>query len=633
MLCWWFLLLINNRMDYFKEMKGASLVKLGYYLKYKTVYFITGFMIVICLVSLVFATKYTTVAYYRQDQEIGAQNKGENKASSKLPAISKIIETRLYANGKEVNGLYSYTAAKGEILMPIEEIVKVVGGVTNFYSPDSILDGKIGEKEFTIKIGEDKFVLNGKTIDLPYGSVFANDRILVPPQVLFFMDGFTVAPSNTKNNVFINYSSTSNEMKDKLIVGGSKDNWSGIYSVKGQRTYFSSLGRLEPDTGIELSETSDTFLISKFNKSYILNANTDFVAKDTGLNELARFTSDGKALYTITDNTVEIYDIAKESKHTFEDLLSLSADTLGYEYFNLGTRKVKSFGQYGSVKFITASNTHGGRDFTLVYKNGHPIIKGYVEVSPNLRRMVYDDGKNNFYISAYDGTGSMKIGKANNAKWISNTKVLLYTDDGQAIFDLKWFNRQIPDAEWYSLGQTLDGSFIYCDGKTIITENNIEQRKVFQTDERFSFATAKDYKGRMILASESKDLIYQYKDKVLTPILKLSDVLKPVKAFGTKYLDRSISFSQYNDAYAIATVQDKTTVINVFMEDNKEQKIIIDLDPKSVMAEESFNLEFIDKDNILVKSKNKVWIINYNNEQVQRYEADLESCAGIIYTP
>ena len=213
--------------------------------------------------------------------------------------INKLISQTLYFNGDKQDGVHAFATEKGQFLVPIDFIFKKIGIPYHYFGSDDLLSADVKGKEMLIRLGQGSFSFDGKEIELKVCPVAAKGYILVPLDILSFIEGANGYAY--KDNTFVNYymgfaDKINSSVKFMKLVNGVGT----IEDMNGKNLWV----RTEDSSGI------DQFMFSPDNSKCILKTNDKLFMMSSG-NEYkpfvidaglySNFSKDGKYLYWVDE--------------------------------------------------------------------------------------------------------------------------------------------------------------------------------------------------------------------------------------------------------------------------------------------------------------------------------------------
>lgn len=592
------------------------------YLQGKATIIITVIMAILCLASISIAVRVATIDYRKKYQIVvntTSQVQEEVQTEGKIVNIGRLKKADFYYNGEKVENIGSYIAEKNEFLLPVDEIFKNLDIKFSYFPFDDIFEALINGKKLTLRLGKDSFSYDGKEHTLSTAPLAAKDHILVPVELFSFIQGCIASGYEDRNAVFLNYF---RDFEDNITAGIKllrlQDDKAEI-SAPGKKIYWTSCNPQEIESGKKaideyvpsynkedylLKSGSNTYLVSKKNPTEPVLINTDL---------FVTWASEGNYLFW-TDSISKlsyIYDI-EEGKVVEEGDYHYRISTVEKDFGNSGFSMLTRFLSGKNYKCITLRNWLTELSHTIIEKNGKVILSGRAEFSPDRKKVLFRQG-NKFNVSNIDGSATVDLGEGHDAKWISNSRIQIMSEDEVWLVDSNGKNRVITDDEWSNVGKTADGSLIICGESAlhIANDSNVSKISDFRGDCIYAFGASDQ--GPFIAVSKDYDSIYHISSSGTNVIGKYSQLLKRYQDGKTETdFDGSMLFSP--DSSQLVLIQrDKGFVILKLID--SEGKMIKRLVLSNRITETSefshIQANWITHNRLLVYTPIQGWIMDF----------------------
>ena len=594
-----------------------------YFLRTRTAYVFFILMSLICIASFIVAGKETLIAYKKQSQEIGspqvAGSKNVEQTKSKMPTLKNINEIPLYFNGRRVSGLSSFVTSKGEVMFAIDDLFNYLKINYTYHYADGVIEANFNNCKVVLKIDSDIFTVNGIEKQLPFAVTLANDRIMVPAELLNALNGFSASGKAYLSNTFVNYNPDylANAFKGIYYLGTTKDTI-GIYSVNGNR--YIDVADKDGNTTFDYSPYRQSVLYKKGDNAYIITKGMDFMPVLLKLGITCQWTEDYKSIYEASDsfNQLNIYNPDNGKVKTFENVRSLIASNPEFQDFSSGALRLVSYWNYGSTTRINVLNTNTNKNCTVLYKNDKPIITGTTWLSPTGRYMVYTKA-GQYRLCAFDGEQDISLDNAEAARWVTDDTLLIYKNGDWNAYDTSGNLKNYKDDNLVFLGATGDSSVLFRDSGSIYRSVNGIENKIVDVNIKVDSAVASPDYYSIVAGSREDNSLYLIYNSIPTKIGDYSAMLKSYGANGlTEDIQRSVKYSPDGKSICTAVLDKASVVLKVIAEDgSKTDEIRIDSDAYLKSQYGSADFKFIGNSKIIFYDQNYIWLIDLGKDEPQ----------------
>lgn len=591
-----------------------------YFLRTRTVYVFFAIMFIICIASFVVAGRETLIAYKKQSQEIGSPEVAGSKKiehnSSSMPTLKNINEVPLYFNGRRVAGLSAFATSKGEVMFPVDDLFNYLKINYTYHYSDGIIEADFNDSKVVLKIDYDTFTVNGIEKQLPFAVVRANDRIMVPAELLNGLNGFDASGKAYLSAAYVNYNPDyqAHGFKGIYYLGADADT-AGIYGITDGR-YINAVDR-DNGASFEYSPYRQSVLYKNNEKSFIITTGMDFIPVELGMSILSRWTEDYKSIYEASDNfnRLSIYSPDSGKIKTIENVREQIASNIDFQDFSYGELKLASYWNYGSTTRITVLNTLSKKICTVLYKKDKPILTATAWLSPNGRYMVYTkDGK--YRLCAFDGEQDISLDGAEAVRWITDDTILIYKNGEWSAYDTSGSLMKYRDNNLVYLGVAEDTSVLFRDSRSIYRSVNGIEDKIADIDKNVDNAVASPDFYSIAAGSREDNSVYLIHNQVPTKIGDYSAMLKSYNANGiSEDINRSVKFSPDGKTLCAAQLDKNSVILKVMAGDGANtEEIKLDSDAYLKSRYGSADFKYMDNNRIIYWDTSNIWLITLDKD-------------------
>lgn len=614
-------------------------MKFVYFIKTRTIYIVLFVMSIICAGALIIAGKMTVIAYKKQGQEIGSQKilnvTADSHTKVKFPALKTISEYPLYFNGRRVEGLKAFKTAKGELLLPIDDICNYLGVKYIYHPTDEIFESEINHTKLALNVGNDSCTVNDKELKLPYAVILSNDRILVPMEVLNSINGFSVSAKADVSAAYMNYTRDyKNSVHNRIFYEAASNTAEGIYNFFGKQQF--EIDKGESTSSLLYSVARRGALYVTNNRAYFLSKVFNFKPYKLDMGAGSQWSEDMKTIYEpLNDfNNLRIYNLDNGKISTLENVRNIIAGVNDFEDFSAGVLRLVSYWNYDKIVRITVLNTKNNKVCTVLYKENNPILIAKAWLSPTGRYMVYSkDGE--YRLCAFDGEQDVSLGNPLAVKWVSDSSIMLLKASSWQLYGTDGkIKTQEEVPEYKTLGVIGDWTVLYSDGKAIYRSENGIDTKVVDIEAKLDDVVA-DNELKAIIASDSENnSVYLITGGTSRKISDMNSLLKSVSESGiTTDLKRSVKISPDRKTFCIAKVEKDGVLIYIMAVDGTWSKEVrLDSDAYYLTQYGTAELEYINNSRILYKDISAIWSIDLQGEnpEILRTIIDEKKLNGVM---
>ena len=259
-------------------------------------------------------------------------------------------------------------------------------------------------------------------------------------------------------------------------------------------------------------------------------------------------------------------------------------------------------------------------------------MRGNSIYSPDLSKLICYNADNQYFIADADGTDVIDIGKAKNAQWVDNHRVLIENDFGFLIFDRYTRKTSTVPEEWRYVGQTPSGRMFMVKGNSLYQIINDSEEKILELPWRCDYLFAKSSEGPFIVVSNKNDAIYLVSENNNILIAKPSLFLNKMTALKLQNTE-NISYSPKNDKVAIFQNTDNLASVKIInLSDSSIESKVLNFSVSDISGDISFNMTWLDNNRLIINNTRRMWVVDMTSGAFI-YELEDEegtSVAGIL---
>lgn len=610
------------------------------FLKGKAAYVAAALMVLVTLAAVVISIKVTITVVQRQEQEVRNIVPSVNDAapaSARIINTGKIAEHRLYFNGVEVKELTAYSYEKKEVLVPLDNILNYLGIEYSFYAPDDLLQSKVNGKTLVVRVGRDSFDYDGKEIKLPFAPVIVKGSVLVPMEMLSYIDGFSQKNILTVDSAFINY------FGDMPLVSSARvkllrlnSGFGGIWDMTGRRSLWEREEISGDEEMFEAAPGNSAFVFKSGSRVYMINPDLNpepyLINADAG----CTWSGDGKSLFWEDSGTgrLNIYNIEKDTINHQENFLWRAESKEGYEGFSAASRKLEEFIEHGSYKKVSFKNIYSEKTYTMVQKNSRITAEGEVIASPDGKRIIFTRQDGAYYVSAFDGTGAVKLGNGTSAQWVTNNRIFIGNGEAGSLYDASGKERESGEKRWKFLGKASDGAIFYTDGQMLYCDQDGIEKTIMALPWGYDHVVAASAEGPYILASEKNDEVLYYTEKGVSRIGRYSDMISGSGGLDEEEAyEKSIQVSPGKDALLFIHREEGLLTLDFMVKEGYlNKKVALDFTVPEIPGTYDIKVKWLDGRRVVLYTSSELWMVDFQDRvQIYKYnEKEGSSIKGVL---
>lgn len=490
-------------------------------------------MVLSCLTAGWLTARIAMVDYGRKSQAVSAITRTtpapEEGTESRHVNTAKLSEIPLYFNGQTIYGIKAYSDSKGGFMLPLDQLVKHMGGSYRIFDPDDIIEAEVNGNKLSISLHKTTATIDGKNISLPMAAMAGKGHILVPPELFKELRGFGAATSIVKEAAFLNYSHRQQDDTRgirllKVIKGSAL-----MTSADGKTILWSSPRAKDSTTvkdSILLDNDGGRALIQSGNAVFLAGKGGEVKALTGQFEGPVSWTGEEGMIYweDIKKRTGYVYSLKDEKNIPLPEIFKMREEAMGTGAFQSGQVFLEAYLAGDGYEILTIRNKVSGATFTAIKKGGITLFAGKVEYSPDRTRMLFKKA-GRYFVAGIDRYDAVDIGSYDTVRWIGGNRLLAYDHGAAKIIDApggvpKTWEGVLPDM--LSALQTQGGGVILLGstpgGEAILSVNGVlyveeAERLVLQGSlpspcgSAFSFGE----EGPVVAMSEGGDSIYLVK--------------------------------------------------------------------------------------------------------------------------
>lgn len=608
-------------------------------LKDKAALIATGFMVLLAVAAVFVSIRVTITAVQRQEQEVRKIPPAVNdtvQASIRMVNTGKISEQKLYFNGMEIKEISAFLSEKKDVLVALDDILKYIGSEYKLYASDDVLETQINDKKLVVRLGKDSFLYGGKEIKLPFASVAAKGKVLVPLEMFSYIDGFAQNHMLGSSAAFVNYFGDFRRIQSprvKLLRLSS--GIGGIWDLTGTRSLWDRKEGVSEEEAFEASPGGAAYILKSGGRVYMMNPEINPEPYSINADPQSAWGGDGKNLYWENRKTGELnlYDVEKDLQYTLENFLWRADSLAGYEGFSGNSKKLMDFTEFGSYRRITFKELYTDKSYTMVQKSSRIIAEGNAPLSPDGERMLFTKPDGAYYVANYDGSGAVKLEQGSSASWISNGRIMIENGYERALYDASGKVRTVTGQVWKSLGQASDGTVFFTDGEALYGERGGIEKKIMPLLWPCDAVVAASMEGPYILVSKKENGVYSSNGDILSRIGRYSDLLRVAGPGQQEDYRKSIQVLPEKNGFLLLQKENRLLTLTVMgMDGDINKKAVLDCTVSDLAVLNNIKLKWLEDRSILLYNPQTLWLVDFKDKvQIYKYR-EKEGCSieGVI---
>lgn len=598
-------------------------------------------MTALCLVSAGIAIRITIVMLQKKDQVIKKMPEEQHATVSKTVKSlnpGKLQEIVLYFNGELYEGMTAFSGENNSCFIPVDEILARIGVEFNWYGTDDLVDFKINGMKVVFKLGKNSIFLGDKNVGMSFAPMAAKNHILVPAELLSYLDGFTIDVHSDKKTVFINYYPDYVLKTEKLGILRLINGKAFISDVDGKHFFWrTGLDSSDIDS-LEPSPTSSGHILKSAGKVYMIKDKSNLKPYLLDVPVSARWSTDGRYLHWIDwDNKASfVFDIGRSLKKKLGDYYFRVGSETDDEERRFAGDILYDYSQGKQYKRVALTNTENEGNYTFIERKGKTVFKGNASYSPDKRKILYSRKNKGYFIMNADGTKEVMLGHAVEARWISNNSVFLRTINNE-MFIYSYSRKEMlqTNRRWNMVGETPHGDIFYTDGSILYMESDGAEKKVMQLPCPCDYVHAFNAEGPFVAISRAEDGVYHISGDNIAYLGKYSLLSDDNGKMLKNILGTGIAYSPDRKHTAFLFREGGFMVLKIMNQDSEEsRKLVLDYPTEEKQTVDRFSMKWASDGILIVHTPFKGWIVDFERQtKIKKWDEEEGSVIEGILLP
>jgi hypothetical protein len=598
---------------------------------------LTALVVVLSAAALAVSVSITVTMLEKRDQLTGgAPDAAESlKRSGSSPAgvmdLKKASRWPLYFNGRHRDGLVYYTSESGKSLLPVDMLLDDLNADYGILNPDDAFRAVVKGKKLLLELGARGARLEDAAFELDTASITAEGHVLASPGILDGLGDFGF------------YGDTANEAAFAYYWPSSKnEEYSGIrlFKINGRALEISDpfgggLYRYGGSTGLGAmdeavySKALDSLLVKSGGEYYLIGGKNYKKPASLNLQGAYSLSPDGEFLYRV-DDTGEIflvYDVKSGSLKRIRNHYTSVKLPNGARLTDRRLLDCRTGSGYVRLDFEGV----GGEGYTTIARSGRIVAQGSSRYSPDHSRLLLHGGSDGWSLCTSDGRSAINFEGVSSAAWVDDDRLLLRTDDGLKVYDVRDGSRHPVEVPFYYAGKSADGRIFFGKGNELWQLMNGREGKIADLPWRCDYVCSASGREPVVLVSQEADGVFCISGDAAVSLGRpgLFPNIPAASAEDAGFSDNA-AFSPDGDRLALLQKGEKFLELCLLgLKDLKQDRLTLDYAPEAYSDRPEVFLEWLGNDSLVIYTASRGWLVDFDGEDVCLREwTDNASIAG-----
>lgn len=610
-------------------------------LKSKAFILLTAIVVILGIIALAVSAGITSTMLRKRDQLAGSgPNAVESlkKTDSGLTgtmSIKKAEKRPLLFNGRSRDGLVCYTSEDGTSLLPLDILLDSLKADYGILNADNAFTAEINGKKLVLGLGTGNANAGGEDVKLDTASITAENHVLVSPVILDSFEGFKFDGGEGDKTAFAYYWPSAENEKYSGVrlfkLNGKTLEISGIFD--GEPMDYGPGGLAEIDEAV-YAGALESLLIKSGEEYYLIGKKNYQKPVRLDIEGSWNMSTDGGFLYRVDDTgrLLLVYDIKSASLKRIRNHYSSVTLPNG---FSLTDRRLFAC-QTGNSFVRLDFEGQGGEIYTTIARSGRIVIQGNSRYSPDRARLLLYSATDGWSMSGSDGRGIVRFKYVSSASWVDNGRVLLRTDGGYEIYELKDGSRHPVEVPFYYTGKAEDGRLFFAKGNELYQQIGGSEEKIAALPWRVDYACSANGKAPVVLVSEEAGAISAIEGETAVSLGK-PGLFPNTPAPGAEDagFNGNASFSPDGGRLALLQKGEKFLEVSLLeMDGLKQDRLTLDYPIEDLTAMPAVFIKWLENNSLMVYTGSRGWLVDFNGDDLYLHEwTDNAPIAGTFQLP